>query len=314
MKTGRRFACASGITKRPASEQAAMSVVRTAGLTVVAMLAFAGNSLICRFALASDAIDAASFTALRIAAGAALLAVVIRARDRQPRDGRGAGGWKSALALFAYAALFSYAYLELDAATGALLLFGLVQASMITAALFAGDRPSAAEWIGWFAAAGGLGWLLLPGAGAPSAAGALAMGLAGVAWGIYSLLGRRERDATAATARNFGLAVIPAALLAALTLRHASVSPTGASLAILSGAITSGLGYVAWYAALAGLSSVQAAMVQLSVPAIAAVGGVLLLAEPASARLLASGALILGGIALAIAGRGRYAAGTGHRR
>ena len=269
------------------------------------MLAFAGNSLICRKALAGGAIDAASFTGLRVLAGAATLALISALMARPRVDRQTTGGWRPALALFAYAALFSYAYIGLDAATGALLLFGLVQATMLAAALVAGERPSAPEWLGWLLAAGGLGWLLLPGAGAPSGWGAVAMGLAGVAWGIYSLLGRRESDALAATTRNFVLAVVPALLLVTAASGGASVSVQGAALALLSGGMTSGLGYVIWYAALSGLSSAQAALVQLSVPAIAAAGGVVLLGEPASARLLVSGTLILGGIALAITGRKR---------
>lgn len=276
--------------------------LKTIALTAVAMLAFAGNSLICRLALAGSAIDAASFTGLRVLAGALTLAVVSAATARRRANRGRASGWAPALALFTYAALFSYAYLNLSAATGALVLFGLVQATMLIAALLAGERPSRTVWTGWVIAVAGLVWLLLPGANAPSVTGALLMGVAGVAWGVYSLLGHGEPDALAATTRNFVLAVIPAALLTLLAAPGLSITATGAMLALLSGAVTSGLGYVIWYAALTGLTSAQAALVQLSVPAIAAAGGVLLLAEPASARLVTSGALILGGIGLALAG------------
>lgn len=270
-----------------------------AALTALAMLAFAGNSILCRLALKSAAIDPAGFTAWRLAAGTVALLAIVRVTQRG-RSGETAGSWRSALALFLYAAFFSFAYLELDAAAGALILFGFVQATMIGAGLAAGHRPNAFEWSGWLAAAAGLALLLLPGARAPSPAGAGLMAAAGIAWGIYSLRGRQEALPLAATAGNFLRSfafVVPLLVVAARGL-HASAP--GVALAVASGALTSGGGYVLWYAALNYLTPMQAALVQLSVPAIAAAGGVLLLAEPLTLRLVACGALILGGIFLAL--------------
>jgi drug/metabolite transporter (DMT)-like permease len=271
------------------------------------MLAFAGNSIICRLALKAQAIDPASFTAVRLASGAFALALIVAVARRGTRR-RTAGGWFSALALFLYAAFFSWAYVSLDAASGALILFGFVQVTMIGAALLAGDRPGGFEWSGWLLAAAGLALLLLPGVEAPSSAGAALMALAGVAWGVYSLRGRREAEPLLATSGNFSrsllfVAALAAAALLAIDGTHWSVA--GLLLAVLSGALTSGLGYVLWYAALNYLSSMQAALVQLSVPAIAAAGGVLLLAEPLSLRLVACGSLILGGICLALVQKSR---------
>jgi drug/metabolite transporter (DMT)-like permease len=275
---------------------------RAVALTTLAMLAFAGNSILCRLALRETAIDPASFTALRLASGVVLLLAILGLAQRG-RKAPAAGGWASALALFLYAAFFSFAYVELDAASGALILFGCVQATMIGAGLAAGHRPGAYEWGGWVAAAAGLALLLLPGARAPSPAGAVLMAAAGVAWGAYSLRGRREELPLAATAGNFlrSLALaVPLVLLAVPTL-HASWP--GVLLAVTSGAVTSGGGYVLWYAALTSLTPMQAALAQLSVPALAAAGGVLLLAEPLSPRLLAAAGLILGGICLALVRR-----------
>jgi drug/metabolite transporter (DMT)-like permease len=282
--------------------------LRAAVLTLFAMLAFAGNSIICRLALMEQAIDPASFTAVRLASGALALALIVGIAHRRQTAGRKAGGWLSALALFVYAACFSYAYMSLDAASGALILFGFVQVTMIGAALVAGDRPGGFEWSGWLLAAAGLTLLLLPGAAAPSAAGAALMALAGVAWGVYSIRGRRESEPLLATARNFTRALVFVALLAAaagLTADRMHWSGTGILLAILSGSLTSGLGYVTWYAALNYLSPMQAALVQLSVPAIAAAGGVLLLAEPLSPRLVACGTMIIGGICVALVRKSR---------
>ncbi|HEX7060786.1 MAG TPA: DMT family transporter [Woeseiaceae bacterium] len=272
---------------------------RAVVLTTLTMLAFAGNSILCRLALKETAIDPASFAALRLAAGVAALVIIVSVAQRGERM-RAKGGWASALALFLYAAFFAFAYVDLDAASGALILFGFVQATMIGAGLVAGDRPAPLEWGGWLAAAAGLSVLLLPGARAPSPAGAALMAVAGVAWGLYSLRGKRETRPVAATAGNFlrALAFVAPLLLVARHDLHATAA--GALLAAISGAITSGVGYVLWYAALAHLTSMQAALVQLSVPAVAAAGGVLLLAEPLSVRLVTAGALILGGIWLAL--------------
>ncbi|HET6603415.1 MAG TPA: DMT family transporter [Xanthomonadaceae bacterium] len=276
---------------------------RTLALTLAALVAFAANSVLCRLALAAGSIDAASFTALRIVAGAlvlALLAGVLRGGGAWR-----AGSWLSAAWLFAYAIAFSFAYLSLDAGTGALLLFGAVQASMLLAGLMAGERPRPLQWAGMALALGGLVYLLRPGLGAPGPGGAAAMVLAGVAWGLYSLRGRGSRDAVAETAGNFLRAAVPALLVLPLALPQLAVTWHGAAYAVASGALASGLGYVVWYVALRGLSASGAATAQLAVPVIAAAGGVLLLDEAMTLRLALAALLILGGIGMTLAARAR---------
>ena len=265
-------------------------------ITTFAMLAFAGNSLLCRVALRDTAIDAASFTAIRLAAGAAVLAIIVRARNGRPTE---AGSWPAAACLFGYAAGFSFAYRELSAATGAILLFGTVQTGMIAAAMALGERLRTWQVVGLLIAVGGLVYMLLPGLTAPPLASAAFMIAAGLSWVGYTLLGRGTGDPTKATAGNF-LRTVPFAAALLLTSVGTTVDHTGALYAAVSGAITSGLGYVLWYAALAALTTVSAAVIQLSVPIIAALGGVLLLAEPLSSRLVISSATIMGGIALTI--------------
>ena len=277
---------------------------RAIGLTCLAMIAFAGNSIICRLALRDGAIDPASFTSIRLASGALTLLLVI-VLSRRKVSLRGHGSWTSAIALFLYAVCFSYAYVSLSAGTGALILFGCVQGTMIAIGIWSGDRPIVVEWLGWIIALAGLAWLLLPGAEAPSAAGAVLMAAAGITWGVYSIRGRAESDAVGANAANFTLSLALVAVLSLVSLSAAELSARGIALALLSGAVTSGLGYVIWYAALEALTAMQAALVQLSVPVIALAGGALLLAEPLTLRLLLSSALILGGISLALAGKRR---------
>jgi drug/metabolite transporter (DMT)-like permease len=266
-------------------------------LTALAMCAFAGNSLLCRLALAGTAIDAGTFTTIRIVSGAVVLWLIVMLRSRTSESPR-AGSWLSALALFAYAAGFSLAYLRLSAGTGALLLFGAVQATMIGYGLWAGERLRTKQWLGLAAALGGLVGLLLPGLTAPPLHSAALMLGAGVAWGIYSLRGKGAGDPLAATAGNF-LRAVPFALALSLALLSlASVDVAGALYAVASGALASGVGYAIWYTALKGLKATSAATVQLSVPVITAVGGVILLGEQITLRLLVASAAILGGIAL----------------
>ena len=274
-----------------------MSRSRVAVLTLLAMMAFAGNSLLCRAALKHTAIDAASFTAIRIVAGALVLALIVRWRDGERVR---AGNWPSSFALFVYAAAFSFSYVSLSAATGALLLFGAVQATMIGYGLWIGERLKPRQTAGLVLALAGLVGLLLPGLAAPPVLGSALMILAGVAWGVYSLRARGSGDPLQVTAGNFMRAVVPAAGLSALTLAWAAVDAQGVALAIASGALASGLGYAVWYTALRGLKVTSAATVQLSVPAIAAAGGIVLLDEAVSLRLLAASAAILGGIALVV--------------
>jgi drug/metabolite transporter (DMT)-like permease len=266
-------------------------------LTSLAMLAFACNSLLCRVALKHTAIDAASFTAIRLTSGAVMLWLVARLHRGQ-RNGN--GNWPSALALFAYAAGFSLAYVSLPASTGALLLFGAVQATMIGYGLWAGERFRNPQLVGLVLALAGLVGLLLPGLSAPPLLGSLLMLSAGVAWGIYSLRGKGATDPTKVTAGNFLRAVPIAAALSLLMHDAASVDRTGIVYAVASGALASGIGYALWYTVLPALKATSAATVQLSVPVLAAVGGIVFLGEALSLRLVLASAAILGGIALVI--------------
>ena len=282
------------------------SPARTAALTGIALLAFAGNSLLCRAALRHTAIDAATFTSVRLVSGALMLAVWVGWRSRQQRAGPGwlqAGDWVSALALFVYAAGFSFAYLSLSAATGALLLFGVVQTSMIGWGLWRGERLRPLQWLGLAAAGAGLVWLLLPGLATPSLAAGVLMACAGLGWAVYTLRGRAAGDATAVTAGNFMRAAPLALALSLLTLAQARSDAAGLALALASGALASGLGYAVWYTALRGLSATRAAILQLGVPVLASAGGVLLLGEPLTPQLLIASMAVLGGVALVIIGR-----------
>lgn len=271
-------------------------------LTTLAMLAFAGNSLLCRLALSGTSIDAGSFTSVRIVSGALTLWIIVVLRGQ----GRGlAGNWVSAAALFAYAAGFSLAYIKLSAATGALLLFGAVQATMIGYGFLSGDRLRGWQIVGFVCAVLGLVALLLPGLAAPPLHSAALMVGAGIAWGIYSLRGRGAGDPTSATAGNFVRAVPFAAVLSLIMLSHLSLDAVGIAYAVASGALTSGLGYAIWYTALKGLKATSAATVQLSVPVIATIGGALLLGEHVTMRIVIASVAILGGIALVILNRGK---------
>jgi drug/metabolite transporter (DMT)-like permease len=275
----------------------------TACLTAAALLAFAGNSLLCRLALGSGLdIDPFAFTLIRLASGAALLWGLSTWRRDRP-----AGDWRGGLLLFAYALPFSLAYASLPTGTGALLLFGSGQLTMLVAGLRLAERPGARGWFGIATAFLGLVVLTFPGLAAPSPGGALLMLAAGVAWGFYSLHGRHSAPPLPATAGNF-LRATPLAVLAWAAARFLPEFGTppdfgtsrGVQLALLSGAITSGLGYVLWYAALPRLGAIRAAVVQLAVPVLAAVGGVVFLSERVTPRLLAASCLVLGGLALAL--------------
>jgi drug/metabolite transporter (DMT)-like permease len=272
-----------------------MPFARAAVLTLLAMVAFAANSLLCRVALRSAGMDPATFTAIRLLAGAVMLGVLVAWRRRRP-----GGTWVSAAALFAYAAAFSIAYVRLSAATGALLLFGAVQVTMHAYGVWRGERLSAAQAIGVLVAAAGLLGLLLPGLSAPPLGSACAMLGAGVAWGVYSLRGKGSGDPTADTAGNFLRSVPMALLLVLVAAKPTGLEPNGVAYAIASGAIASGLGYAVWYAVLPSLRATTAASVQLSVPVLAALGGVLLLGEPLGLRLVLASAAVLGGVALAL--------------
>ncbi len=282
-----------------------MSRLRLAVATSLALLAFAGNSLLCRIALRQTHIDAATFTTVRIVSGALALWLIIRLRSNAAH---GSGSWTAAAALMAYAACFSLAYNSLPAATGALLLFGAVQVTMIGYGLSNGERLRAVGVVGVLCAFGGLVVLVLPGVAAPSLAGSALMLAAGVGWGVYSLLGKRASgDPTATTAGNFLRAIPITCAFSACALPWLSIDGVGVAYAVASGAITSGVGYAIWYTALPGLQATQAGIMQLSVPLIAALGGIVLLGEPVNARIGIAAIAILGGIALVIVGKKRAA-------
>jgi len=288
-------------------------------LTLLAMIAFASNSLLCRLALKQTSIDAASFTFIRIFSGAVALWLIMKIRtwlitDRTPSPRAAsfshsslrrttcfvAGNWLSALALLVYAAGFSFAYTTLSAGTGALLLFGAVQATMIFWGMHKGERLDATQIAGFLIAVTGLVVLVFPGLSAPPLIGSILMLGAGVAWGIYSLRGKGERNPASATTGNFVRAVPFAAAVSIIFVPWAHVDFTGVTYAIISGAITSGLGYVIWYSALPGLTATSAASVQLSVPVLAATGGILLLSELVTLRYVLASIAVLGGIALVV--------------
>lgn len=277
-----------------------MSSLRICFLTLLTMIAFAGNSVLCRIALKHTSIDAASFTSMRLVSGAAVLWAITNF-FRGNCTGR--GNWISAFALFAYAAGFSFAYTSLTAATGALLLFGAVQATMIGHGLWAGERLHKQQLVGLMLALGGLVGLLLPGLSAPPLVGSVLMLIAGVAWGVYSLRGKGAGNPTRITAGNFLRAMLFAVLLSVLLYSSANLEIAGVWYAIASGAVASGLGYALWYSVLPELKATTAATVQLSVPVLAALGGIIMLGESLTVRFVLASLAILGGIALVILSR-----------
>jgi drug/metabolite transporter (DMT)-like permease len=282
-------------TPAPANRVAVKGVV---GATVFALLCFAANSVLCRMALREPHIDPASFMSIRLCSGAVTMWVLLRARGGPQRTV--AGDWTSALVLLTYAVTFTFAYLGLTAGTGALLLFGAVQVAMIAAGFAGGERIDLVIGCGWLLAVAGLILLLLPGVSAPPVLDAVLMLIAGIAWGVYSLRGRRSQQPLADTAGNFIRSVPGTLLISALFWPHRTADVEGVVLAALSGSIASGLGYMAWYAALPRLGAIAAANAQLSVPVIAALAGVALFSEPISTRLAAASVLVLGGTALAV--------------
>lgn len=281
-------------------------VSRTVLLTTAALIAFAANSVLSRLALGQQALDAASFTEIRLLSGAAMLYLLSSVRSRQ-LSAPSAGSWSATLMLFLYAVTFSFAYNTLDTGTGALILFGAVQMTMILITLMTGNRLHVLEWLGVVLAFSGFVYLVLPGVGAPSLNGFILMTVAGIAWGIYTLKGRGSTQPLLETTGNFIRTIPLLAVLAIITSGQAHYTVDGILLAVLSGSIASGIGYAIWYMALGRLTSTLAAVVQLLVPVIAALGGVILIAEVLSLRLLVSGALILGGILAVVFARSRFA-------
>lgn len=259
------------------------------------MVAFAANSILCRYALQGEEIDAASFTSIRLLTGAIGLILLVSIKNNEALQLK-QGSWLSALLLFLYATSFSYAYISLNTGAGALILFAAVQLTMVIVTLLKGKMLSAYEWVGLFVAFAGLTYLLLPSASSPSWNGSLLMVLSGVAWGLYTLAGKGTLNPLASSANNFLRTTPFVVLLFLFTVENAEMSNTGIVLAITSGAITSGLGYAVWYVALNGLTVTQAAVVQLTVPIIAAFGGILFVDESLTMQLIIASILVLGGI------------------
>jgi len=277
--------------------------LRIASLTAVSLVAFASNSILCRLALGTSSIDAASFSTIRILSGAMVLILLTRLAGRRTLETE--GSWKSGAALALYAIAFSYAYVLLSTGTGALILFGSVQATMIVAGLVSGERPSVLSWTGLLSAIVGLIYLVFPGISSPSPVGAVLMTVAGIFWGVYSLRGRGAGNPIRITTGNFIRAVPIAVAVSLVMLPTTHLSLKGVLVATLSGGVASGLGYVVWYTAVRDMTATLAATVQLAVPFLAAVGGVVFLSETISARLAFSGLAILGGVGMAILGRAR---------
>ncbi|TNE57878.1 MAG: DMT family transporter [Alphaproteobacteria bacterium] len=281
------------------TDKITQSTAKTIVLTCLTLIAFAANSILCRAALQRPEIDPLAFTSLRLLSGALFLILLVALRSRSVKI-LGAPKWRPTLALFFYAIAFSMAYVALPAGTGALLLFASVQVTMIGISLFRGARMTAAEWLGAVMALGGLVYLLSPGIAAPPVPQAGLMVLSGMGWGLYSLYGKSEVDPVIGTARNFVYAAPLALLTGILPTAFSHISPAGITLAIASGAIASGMGYIIWYAALRGLSSMKASIVQLAVPVVAAVGGILFLGESMTLRFILASTIILGGILITI--------------
>ncbi|MBT3226356.1 MAG: DMT family transporter [Deltaproteobacteria bacterium] len=271
-------------------------------LTSLALIAFAANSVLCRLALGENAIDASNFTVIRLLSGVIVLLAIIKLR-RNKTGSPTKGSWLASFMLFLYAITFSFAYITLDTGTGALILFGSVQITMILLSLLSGTRLHSTEWAGVAVAFTGFVYLILPGVTTPSAIGFLLMTMAGIAWGIYTLMGRGSKSPLMDTAYNFFRTVPVVVILALVAMKNANFSSEGILLAAISGGITSGIGYTIWYIALGGLSATQAAVLQLLVPVIAALGGIIFVSEIVTVRLMVSAAMILGGILLVVLGR-----------
>jgi len=269
-------------------------------LTVFTLIAFASNSVLCRMSLGGELIDPVSFTTVRLVSGALMLIFVSKISNEKPLAPEKKSSWISGIALFIYAITLSLAYISLDTGIGALIIFGAVQVTMIGAGLKAGERPHPFQWLGLIAAFGGIVYLVSPGISSPDLYGAFFMMISGIAWGIYSLRGKNVKSPVFLTTFNFTRAAILTLIISIFAISWIQYKVTGIILAVISGSITSGLGYVLWYKALRGLSTTKAAIVQLPVPVLASFGGVIFMAEEVSVRLLISSALILGGVALAI--------------
>ena len=280
--------------------------MKTILLTTLALLAFAGNSILCRLALGENTIDASSFTSIRLLSGVIVLVFIIKVF--QPNEANvSRGSWKASLMLFIYAATFSFAYVSLETGMGALILFAAVQITMIIASFLSGNKLYFAEWVGAVVAFTGFVYLVMPGLSAPPLIGFILMSLAGVAWGGYTLAGKASKKPLSDTTFNFIRTLPFVVALTFVSIKDSHLSQEGVLLAVLSGGITSGIGYTIWYMALDGLSAIQAAVVQLLVPVIAALGGVLIAEEALSIRFVISSIMILGGILTVILGKHIFA-------
>ena len=277
-------------------------LLKTSLLTCLALIAFAANSVLCRLALGNGAIDASSFTGIRLLSGSVVLFLILSIQGSN-KGVPSKGSWIASFMLFLYAITFSYAYLSVDTGTGALILFGSVQITMILLSLISGTRLHIFEWSGVIIAFAGFFYLILPNITTPSINGFMLMTVSGVAWGIYTLRGRSSKNPLMDTTYNFLRTTPFVVLLAVFTMQNINYSPQGIALALLSGGITSGVGYTIWYIALRGLSSTQAAVIQLSVPVIAAIGGVIFVSETITSRLIISGIVVLGGILMVVLGK-----------
>ncbi|BFM07926.1 DMT family transporter [Halioxenophilus aromaticivorans] len=274
-------------------------------LTSLSLIAFAGNSILCRLALGGEAIDAGTFTIVRLISGIAVLLLIHRllTTDNQPKS---SGSWKSAVMLFVYALGFSYAYVQMDTGTGALILFAAVQLTMITVSLLQGNRLTRLEALGAIIAFIGFVYLMLPGVTAPPMGSFFMMLAAGIAWGLYTLAGKGSTNPIQDTTFNFVRTLPLVLVLLLVTFSYSQLSTKGFILAVVSGGLASGVGYAVWYVALTGLSAIQAAVLQLLVPLLAALGGVLFADEIITSRLAVATGLILGGIGVVIGGRAKH--------
>ncbi len=276
--------------------------MKTIFFTLFALIAFAANSVLCRMALGEGVIDAPSFTVVRLMSGIAVLIVISSLRANKEKS-TSKGSWISAMMLFLYAITFSFAYISLETGTGALILFASVQITIILISIVSGNKLHISEWTGVIISFTGFVYLVLPGVTAPSLIGFVLMSIAGIAWGIYTLRGKGSTDPLVDTTFNFVRTAPLVIALILITLSDIHLSTEGIVLAVLSGAVASGIGYSVWYAALGGLSATEAAVVQLAVPVIAAVGGVIFVSEAITLRLILSAIMILGGILTVVLGR-----------
>lgn len=274
-------------------------MLKTALLTSLALIAFAANSVLCRLALAEPLMDAASFTVIRLLSGALVLFLLL-VLQQKPAVENARGSWSASVMLFVYAAAFSYAYISLDTATGALILFGSVQVTMVLKTMWSGYRLNALEWSGLILAFVGFAYLMLPSVSTPSLVGFVLMLVSGIAWGLYTLQGRDSKFPLWDTAYNFIRTIPMVVVLLLCSLKQAHFSDEGIFYAVLSGAVASGLGYTIWYMALVGLVPTQAAVLQLLVPILAALGGVMIVDEPLTQQFIVATALVLSGTYLVI--------------